>query len=252
MDLGLRDKVVVVTGGSSGLGYGCAVALLEEGARVVVTSRSPERAREVEGELADRHPGRVAGVGADLGDAAAPDRVVEIARQRWGAIDGLLCSGGGPRPGRAMDVEDDQWRAAFESVFLGPVRMARRLAAEMRPGGCLGLVLSSSVYAPIGELAMSNGLRPGLAMMVKTLSDELGPAGIRAIGLVPGRIATPRTIELDSASPEVSQRRNRAIPAGRLGTVEEFARVAAFMVSPAASYINGTCVVVDGGALRRV
>jgi 3-oxoacyl-[acyl-carrier protein] reductase len=89
-------------------------------------------------------------------------------------------------------------------------------------------------------------------MLVKTLSDELGPVGIRAIGLAPGRIATPRTIEADKASPEASEQRNRAIPAGRLGTVEEFAKVAAFAISPAASYVNGTCLVVDGGALRTI
>jgi 3-oxoacyl-[acyl-carrier protein] reductase len=111
-------------------------------------------------------------------------------------------------------------------------------------------VLSGSVYAPIPGLALSNGLRPGLAMALKTLSDELGDAGIRTVGLVPGRIATARTIELDSAHPEVSRKRNAAIPAGRLGTAEEFAKVAAFMLSPAASYVNGTCVVVDGGARR--
>lgn len=250
MDLGLKDRVYIVTGSTSGLGKACAAALLGEGARVVVASRDQARVDAAVANFEERHPGQVRGVIVDLIDPEAPHHLVTSALQGWGQIDGLLVSGGGPPVAGVMTATDEQWKDSFDTVFLGPLRVARAVAAKMTAGGCISMVLSGSVYAPIPELALSNGLRPGLAMALKTLSDELGGTGIRTVGLVPGRIETARTIELDSAHPEVSERRNKAIPTGRLGTPEEFARVAAFMLSPAASYVNGTCVVIDGGAKR--
>lgn len=250
MDLGLNNRVYIVSGATSGLGHACATALLSDGARVVISSRDQLRVDTAVLKFDEQFPGQVLGVSADLTDAEAPAILIESAMEKWGQIDGLLVSGGGPAVAPVLKATDAQWRDSFESVFLGPLRLAREVAAEMKDGGCISMVLSGSVYAPIPELAMSNGLRPGLAMALKTLSDELAGTGIRTVGLVPGRIETARTLELDSANPEVSARRNRAIPAGRLGTPEEFARVAAFMLSPAASYVNGTCVVIDGGTKR--
>ncbi len=251
MDLELAGKVAIVTGGSGGLGRGCAEQLLSEGMNVLVTSRS-EKAHRAAEELAAQHPGRVLGIAADLGDADASRRTIDTALEAWGRLDVLVCSGGGPSSSGYLGTSDEAWREAFDSVFLGPVRMARQAAEVMESGGCVGFVLSSSVYSPIPNLVLSNGLRPGLAMAAKTLSDELAPRQIRVVGLVPGRIATSRTVAVDEASREVSERRNRLIPLGRLGTVEEFAKVTTFVVSPAASYMTGTCVVVDGGALRTI
>jgi 3-oxoacyl-[acyl-carrier protein] reductase len=138
-------------------------------------------------------------------------------------------------------------------VFLGAVRVAVAVGAELDQGGSLAFVLSTSVRSPIADLAISNGLRPGLAGVAKSLADELGPRGIRVNGLLPGRIATGRVRELDSRSgdpdavrAELSQR----IPLRRYGGPEEFGRVAAFVLSPAASYVSGTMIPVDGGALR--
>lgn len=246
----MTERVYLTTGSTTGLGEACAAALLDEGARVVIASRDQSRVDASVAALEAKHPGRVIGVVADLVDPTAASRLVGRTLEEWGRIDGLLVSGGGPPVVGVMAASDAQWTEAFHSVFLGPLRLAREVAAVMEHGSCIGFVLSGSVYAPIPELALSNGLRPGLAMALKSLSDELGETGIRTVGLVPGRIGTARTIELDSAHPEVSRRRNLAIPAGRLGTPEEFARVAAFMLSPAASYVNGTCIVVDGGAKR--
>jgi 3-oxoacyl-[acyl-carrier protein] reductase len=150
-------------------------------------------------------------------------------------------------------IDDAQWVQAFESVFLGAVRLCREIGQALGPGGSLALVLSSSVRAPLAEMAISNGLRPGLAMVAKTLADELGPHGVRVNGLMPGRVGTDRVAELDEASGDAESARAaaiRAIPLRRYGEPEEFGRVAAFLLSPAASFVSGAMVPVDGGMLR--
>jgi 3-oxoacyl-[acyl-carrier protein] reductase len=150
-------------------------------------------------------------------------------------------------------MTDEQWTAAFQSVFLGAVRLARAIGRELPPGGSLALVLSSSVRAPLAEMAISNGLRPGLAMVAKQLADELGPSGVRVNGLLPGRVATERVAELDAASDDPNAARAAAIasiPLGRYGEPEEFGRAAAFLLSPAASFVSGAMLPVDGGMLR--
>ena len=152
-----------------------------------------------------------------------------------------LISVGGPPLGGFMEITDEQWSASFDAVFLGAVRLARVLAGELGEGGAIAFVLSTSVRSPLSDLAVSNGLRPGLAMIAKTLADELAPRGVRVNGLLPGAIRTERLAELGSPPPQ---------PVGRYGEPEEFGRVAAFLLSPAASYVSGSMVSVDGGALR--
>jgi 3-oxoacyl-[acyl-carrier protein] reductase len=136
-------------------------------------------------------------------------------------------------------------------VFLGAVRLCRAVVDALPgEGGALALVLSTSVKAPIPGLAASNGLRPGLAMLAKTMADELGPRGVRVNGLMPGRLDTDRVRSLDGPDPQARVRAEQGIPLRRYGTPEEFGRVAAFVLSPAASYLTGAMVPVDGGALR--
>jgi 3-oxoacyl-[acyl-carrier protein] reductase len=251
MDLGLEGRVYLLTGATRGLGLASARALVDEGARVAVTGRDEETVAAAVTELGG--PERALGVPADNSDPQAPARLITAAKSRFGRFDGVLISVGGPPAGPVTGTADGQWRDAFESVFLGAVRLAREAAGELAEGGVIGFVLSSSVYQPIPGLAVSNGLRPGLAGVAKTLADELGPRGVRVVGLLPGRIDTDRVRQLDALSgdPEAARERSSAsIPLRRYGTPEEFGRAAAFLLSPAASYLTGLFLPVDGGAMR--
>ncbi|MEU6556811.1 SDR family oxidoreductase [Streptomyces sp. NPDC046915] len=246
MDLGLKDRVYVVTGATRGLGNAAARELVADGAKVVITGRDGQRVADAAAELGPN----AAGVAVDNADPQGAERLIATARERFGGFDGILISVGGPPPGFVTDNTDEQWRGAFESVFLGAVRLARVAAAELEPGGVIGFVLSASVHEPIPGLTVSNGLRPGLAGFAKSISDELGPRGIRVLGLLPSRIDTDRVRELDglSADPEATRAANESrIPLRRYGTPEEFGRVAAFLLSPAASYLTGIMLPVDGG-----
>lgn len=216
---------------------------------MVVSGRSREALAAAVDELGD---GAVAVV-ADNADPATPARLIAAAHDRWGRLDGALVSVGGPPTGSVTEVTDEQWTTSFESVFLGAVRVARQVASQLSEGGSIAFVLSSSVRAPLANLAISNGLRPGLAMVAKTMADELGPRGIRVNGLLPGRVGTERVAELDEASGDAEAARAKAIasiPLGRYGEPEEFGRVAAFLLSPAASFVSGVMLSVDGGMLR--
>jgi 3-oxoacyl-[acyl-carrier protein] reductase len=248
VDLLLRDRTYLVTGASRGLGFATARTLVDEGARVVISARHQpalDRARTVLGDE------RCAAIVADNADPDSADRLIETALERFGRLDGALVSVGGPPPGTTMETEDDAWRSAFESVFLGALRVARTVARVAEPGASIAFVLSTSVRSPIPSLAISNGLRPGLAMVAKTLADELGARSIRVNGLLPGRFATERMAELEQGLSDDERRRTRAgIPLGRLGEPDEFGRIAAVVLSPAASYLNGCLITIDGGALR--
>ncbi|MFI1987898.1 SDR family oxidoreductase [Actinoplanes sp. NPDC020271] len=250
MDLGLSERVFILTGASRGLGLATAQALVADGARVVVSSRDEEKIADAVDLLG---AGNAVGVTADLSDPDTPRELVDTATERFGRLDGALVSVGGPTPGTAASMSDDQWRTAFETVFLGSVRAVRTFASALPEGGAIGLVLSTSVKAPLSGLGLSNGLRPGLAMAAKDMADEYGPRGVRVFGILPGRFMTERSRELFQASEdpataaaEVSER----IPVRRIGEPAEFGSVAAFLLSPAASYVTGCVIPVDGGSTR--
>jgi len=269
MDLHLRDRVYLITGGSRGLGFAAAEALVAEGARVVVSSPREASAAAAAARLADASAtDSVAWLAADNADAATPERLITTAVDRFGRLDGALVSVGGTPPGTVATTPDDAWRSSFESVFLGAIRLARLLGTHLTgsgngpgksaiagTGGSVVFVLASSVRVPLSELAVSNGLFPGLAGVVKMLADDLGPSGIRMNGILPVRIATERVRQLDTLSgdpDEVRARKSADIPLRRYGEPDEFGRVAAFLLSPAASYITGAMIPVDGGSIRAI
>jgi 3-oxoacyl-[acyl-carrier protein] reductase len=249
MDLQLTDRVFLLTGAARGLGRATADVLVAEGARVVISGRDETSLDGAVGELGDRAVGVV-------GDNADPDqagRMVEAAFDTWGRLDGALVSVGGPPTGTVAGTPDEAWEKSFSSVFLGAVRIGREVCDALQPGGSVAFVLSSSVRSPIPGLAISNGLRPGLAMVAKNLSDEQGPRGVRVNGLLPGRVGTERVAELDASTGDAEAAKAKSllqIPLGRYGEPEEFGRAAAFLLSPASSFVTGVMLPVDGGMLR--
>ena len=279
MDLGLNGKRALVLAASGGLGYAVAEALAREGARVALCSRDPVRARaaarrSVEALAADANGGAAgygaagygaagygaAGYGADVGDPDALARLFADAVPALGGLDVLVANAGGPPPGGFVDVGDDAWERGFRLTLMSVVRSVRLAlpAFESAGGGRVAVVLSSSVKQSLPNLLLSNVYRPALAGLVKSLAIELGPRNVQVVGIAPGRIATERTDELDRAAAERTNRsfdevRSASVatmPAGRLGRPEEFGRVAAFLCSPAAAYVSGSVVLVDGGSIR--
>ena len=178
----------------------------------------------------------------------------------WGSIDCLLVNAGGPPAKTVVELSDDDWGAAFELTLLSSARMIAMSVPHMKSGASILTVTSGSVREPIPRLALSTVMRAGVAGLVKTLADELAGEGIRVNNLVPGRIDTDRVAQLDAISSakqgisieEVQKRSLAGIPLGRYGTIDDFGAAGAFLLSPAASYITGATLRVDGGAARSI
>jgi 3-oxoacyl-[acyl-carrier protein] reductase len=245
MDLGLSSKVFVCTAASGGLGLASARELVNEGAHVVLVARRAEALAVARAELGESNALSLA---ADLTDPATPEAAVKLALEGFGRVDGAFVSVGGPPKGHVLENSDEQWQAAFSSVFLAALRMSRAVL-DVNKAARLGFVLSSSAKAALPNMAISNGLRPGLAMLVKQLANEIAPDGGRAFALLPGRIATARMVELLGHEPTAADAVDSGIPMERMGQPEEFGRVAAFLLSDAASYVTGVALPVDGGLL---
>jgi 3-oxoacyl-[acyl-carrier protein] reductase len=244
VNLGIDGRIALVTGASKGIGRGIAAALAAEGARVAISSRSRERIEAA-----------AAAIGAtplvhDSGDLDATDALVEAVEGELGPIDILVASTGGPPAGPdPLGFSREQWEAAYRELVLTPLALIERVVPGMRERG-FGRVLSvgsSSVREPIPGLMLSNAHRPGLAGALKTIAREVARDGVTVNSVHPGRIATDRIVSNFGSLEEAQATAGAQVPAGRLGSVEEIAAVAAFLCSAPASYVTGTYVLVDGG-----
>ena len=249
MDLGLRDRVALVTGASKGIGRGIAAALTAEGARVAVASRSRERVEEAAHAIGAR------AYVFDAADLDAVEELVATVQAEVGPIDVYVANTGGPPANPdPLGFTRQQWEAAHRSLVLSPMAFLERLLPGMRSRGWGRVVAigSSAVREPIDSLQLSNAHRPGLVAAFKVLARQVAREGVTLNVVHPGSIATDRMIDTAGSREAAEERARDSIPAGRLGTVEELAAAAVFLCSEPAAYITGTTLLVDGGATRSV
>lgn len=248
MDLGLSDRVYIVSGASTGLGLACARVLADEGGLLVLHAADEDELAAVAPTIGD--PSRMLLVPGDISDPGTETRLVAAANARFGRLDGAVISCGAPPTSTVLEAADGAWREAFESSLLGPLRLARSVGkAATGEGASMVLLLSSTARSPVMDAGVANGLRPGLAMAAKALADELGPRGVRINNLLAGHVDASSPLEFEDPA-DLAADLLETIPLRRAGLPDEFARAAVFLLSPAASYITGASLLVDGGTDR--
>jgi 3-oxoacyl-[acyl-carrier protein] reductase len=262
MDLGLDDKVALVTAASKGLGRAVASRLAEEGAHVAICARGEEHLAATSAEIEAQTDRQVLPIQADVSNPKAADALVKATIERFGRLDILVTSAGGPPPGQFLDLTPEDWETAVRLTLMSAVRLLYTAVPVMQEQGegSILAITSVTVKQPLPNLVLSNSLRLSIIGLIKTLADELAPFGIRVNGICPGWTRTDRVDQLlrDRATRKLTTAEEEAaqiaidIPMGRMGTPEEFARAAAFLVSPAASYITGVSLLVDGGMYRGI
>jgi 3-oxoacyl-[acyl-carrier protein] reductase len=249
MDLGLRDRVALVTGASKGLGRGIAAALSAEGARVAIASRSAERIQATADEIGAR------GYAFDAADLDAAPGLLEQVTADLGPIDVYVANTGGPPASPdPLGFTREQWEAAHRTLVLSPMAILERVLPGMRERGFGRVVAigSMAVREPIDNLQLSNAHLPGLVAAFTVLARKVASDGVTLNHVHPGQIATDRMIDTAGSREAAEARARENIPAGRLGTVEELAAAAVFLCSVPAGYITGTSLLVDGGLTRSV
>lgn len=259
MELGLDGDVALTTASTAGLGGASAAAFAREGADVVVCGRDPDRLAAAEDRLADAGPGSVLGVRADVTDADDIERLVASTVDRFGGIDHLVTSAGGPPPGGLLDLSDDEWRAAYDLLVLSVVRAVRVAHPQLADGGgTITCIASRTVREPVDELVLSNAVRRGVVGVVKTAAREFAPT-VRTNAVLPGPFETGRIEGLVEHGVETGEyedyadglaSRAESVPLGRIGDPRELGDTVAYLASDRAGFVNGVCLPVDGGVLR--
>ncbi len=262
MDLQLKDKVAVVMAASKGLGAGTARAFAEEGARVVISGRDLKTLQRTAETISNATKAQVLAVEADSSLADDVTRLMDTTVKTFGRLDALVVNAGGPPSGRFMDFDDAAWQSAIDLTLMSAVRAARAAIPIMQKqrAGSITFITSVSVKHTIDNLIFSNSLRLAVAGIVKTLSREVGPDNIRVNVIGPGYTATDRIMELANAN---AQRNGTSVQEelaktgantalGRVATIDEFAKPCVFLASPAAGYITGAVLMVDGGQSRAI
>jgi 3-oxoacyl-[acyl-carrier protein] reductase len=260
MDLGIKGKVAVVTAASKGLGRAVAMQLAAEGAKVAVCARHVDELNASAEEIGRAGDSDVVAYPADVTSAEELDTFFDIVTENLGPVDILVANAGGPPPGRFESLSDEQWQAAIELNLMSSVRLARHVLPGMleRKWGRILFMTSVSVKQPLANLLLSNSIRAAVTGMAKTLADEVAGSGVLVNCLLPGFILTGRMEAVVKAQAEAAgvdfetrlKQLETQIPVGRLGRPEEFANMAAFLVSERASYVTGTSVLCDGGLYR--
>lgn len=260
MDLQLQGARVLVTAASSGLGAATATRFSAEGAQVVINSRSLKRLQETAAEINQRTGNPVYTYAADVTDPVAVNKLLDNAVMSLGGLDILVTNAGGPPAGSFDDFDAETWEQSAHLTLLSATHLVRAALPHLRQSSRAAVlaIVSSTAKEPKHNLTLSNVLRPAVVGLMKTLSRELGPQGIRCNSILPGITQTGRVDELMRAGAarndisEEAQRERAAadIPLGRFGTPEEFANVAVFLCSPAAGFVNGVALPVNGGAVH--
>lgn len=260
MNLGLENKRALVLASSSGLGQAVATELAREGARVAICSRDLGRVQETAKTIEKETSGNVHAFEADVTQDASIGKLITDTVAALGGLDILVCNAGGPPPGNFEALTEDKWDHAYQLTLQSVVRSIRHALPHLEKANDAAIlaIASSSIKRPIPNLLLSNVYRPAIHALTNALADEFASKGIRVNCLAPGRIGTDRVDELDQAKAkrlgktfeEVREASLKTIPMGRLGEPAEFGRIAAFMLSPAASYLTGSSIIADGGMVR--
>lgn len=260
MDLHLEGKIALVTGASQGLGFALALALSREGARVAINSRNLEKLQKAAGAIHAETGQEVIALAADVTEPAAADSLVTEVVNAFGGIDLLVANAGGPPSGSFETFGDEDWERAVNLSFLSQVRLIRAALPHLRRSAAASVltVTSLTVKQPVANLVLSNSIRLATIGLTKSLALELGHQGIRFNSILPGWTETDRVLHLMEHRSKASglsveeerQKQSKESPLGRMATPEEFANVGAFLLSPAASYLTGVMLSVDGGMYK--